>query len=78
MNIINNKKRNEVLNMYYDVFGLDITMCFGEECPLKANCIRYVAKPEKYQSYFMKSSYNDRKCDCSKDCKDMYKKFFRM
>lgn len=56
--------------MYYNFWGLDITMCFGKGCPLKNNCIRYVAKPEKYQSYFEESPYNDGKCDCFRDYKE--------
>lgn len=48
--------------MYYDTFGLDITMCFGDNCPLKKKCIRYLTKPEKYQSYFTNSPYKDGKC----------------
>lgn len=56
--------------MYYNFWGLDITMCFGKDCPLKNDCIRYVAKPEKYQSYFEKSPYNDGKCDCYRDYKE--------
>lgn len=56
--------------MYYNFWGLDITMCFGEDCPLKNDCIRYVAKPEKYQSYFEESPYNDGKCDCYRDYKE--------
>ena len=45
--------------MNYNFWGLDITMCFGKDCPIKNDCIRYVAKPEKYQSYFEESPYND-------------------
>lgn len=45
-------------------------MCFGKDCPLKKDCIRYVAKPEKYQSYFEESPYNDGKCDCLRDYKE--------
>ena len=48
--------------MNYNFWGLDITMCFGKDCPIKNDCIRYVAKPEKYQSYFEESPYNDGKC----------------
>ena len=56
--------------MYYNFLGLDITMCFGKDCPLKNDCIRYVAKPEKYQSYFEESPYNDGKCDCFRDYRE--------
>lgn len=31
----------------------DITMCHGTGCPVKEDCYRYTAKPNKYrQSYF--------------------------
>lgn len=36
----------------------DITMCFGSGCPLKEQCYRYTAKPDKYrQSYFVGLPY---------------------
>ena len=63
--------------MYYDVFGLDITMCFGEDCPIKKDCIRYVAKPEQYQSYFTEIPYKDGKCDCFRDCKGYDKRWIK-
>ncbi len=53
--------------MSYDIFGLDISMCFANNCPLKKECIRYLAKPEKYQRYFTTSPYQDGKCDCFRD-----------
>lgn len=32
----------------------DITMCKGEDCPLKDSCYRYVATPSEYrQSFFI-------------------------
>ena len=31
----------------------DITMCKGDQCPLKETCYRYKAKPSMYQSYFV-------------------------
>ena len=30
---------------------LDITKCDGIDCPSRDKCYRYVAKPERYQSY---------------------------
>lgn len=33
----------------------DITMCKGENCPVRKRCYRYNAEPEKYQSYFVDS-----------------------
>lgn len=50
--------------MNYEIFGLDIMMCFGDNCYLKKKCIRYLAKTEKYQSYFTEFTYQDRKYDC--------------
>lgn len=36
----------------------DITMCKGNNCPLKETCYRYSAKPNKYlQSYFTETPY---------------------
>ena len=40
----------------------DITMCKGNDCPLKENCYRYKAKPCEYQSYFMEAPYKDDDC----------------
>ena len=35
---------------------MDITMCDGKECPMKENCYRFTATPNKFrQSYFMKA-----------------------
>ena len=41
----------------------DITMCKGYRCPLKDTCIRYTSKPSKWQSYFLKSPYEKKKCE---------------
>lgn len=30
----------------------DISMCFGDNCPLKNECYRFKADPSEYQSYF--------------------------
>ena len=40
----------------------DITLCKGNDCPLKETCYRYKAKPCEYQSYFMESPYKDGDC----------------
>ena len=40
----------------------DITMCKGNDCPLKETCYRYKAKPCEYQSYFMEAPYKDDDC----------------
>lgn len=31
----------------------DISMCSGENCPLKEKCYRHKAKPSDYQTYFL-------------------------
>ena len=30
----------------------DITMCKGEQCPMKERCYRFTATPSNYQSWF--------------------------
>ena len=40
----------------------DISMCVGNDCPIKENCYRYKAKPCEYQSYFMEAPYKDGDC----------------
>lgn len=41
----------------------DITMCKGEECPLKEQCLRYRATPSYFrQSYFLAPPYDEGKC----------------
>lgn len=41
----------------------DITMCNGDNCPVKKKCYRYTAKPSEYQSYFIEAPFKDGKCD---------------
>jgi hypothetical protein len=44
----------------------DITMCPGNDCPLKESCYRYTAIPNEYrQSYFITPPYDEEenKCD---------------
>lgn len=36
----------------------DITMCSGNNCPLKRNCKRFTATPGIWQSYFSILPYN--------------------
>lgn len=37
----------------------DITMCQGEDCPIKNDCLRYRAIPCDYQqSYFLNAPYD--------------------
>ena len=41
----------------------DITMCSGENCPLRAACYRHTAKPNRYQSWFAVPPIKDGKCE---------------
>jgi len=42
----------------------DISMCEGNECPLKQRCYRFTAIPNEYrQSYFIEPPYIDDECD---------------
>jgi len=41
--------------------GNDITMCMNENCKVKEQCYRYTAKPDKWQSYAMFST-EEEKC----------------
>lgn len=41
----------------------DITMCKGEDCPLRESCYRYKAKPNEFgQSYFYYSPIQGEEC----------------
>lgn len=40
----------------------DITLCTDQQCPLRQSCMRFVAKPDKYQSYFMGSPSRGDQC----------------
>jgi len=43
----------------------DITMCEGQDCPLKESCYRYTATPSEFrQSYFIDPPYNEEKKEC--------------
>ena len=43
----------------------DITLCSGQDCPLKETCYRYKATPSKYrQSYFTEAPYDKEKEEC--------------
>lgn len=35
----------------------DITMCNGEDCPIKDTCYRFKAKASSYQSFFSGQPY---------------------
>jgi hypothetical protein len=41
----------------------DISMCKGEDCPLKNECYRYTATPCEYQSYFVDPPYIEDECE---------------
>lgn len=38
----------------------DITMCLNEKCDRRKSCYRYIAKPDRYQSYSM---FLNENCD---------------
>lgn len=43
----------------------DISMCSGNNCPLKENCYRFLAAPNPYrQSYFTEPPFNKVIEDC--------------
>ena len=42
----------------------DITMCSGQDCPLKSKCHRFTAEPLYMQSYFVDPPYNKEKDNC--------------
>jgi len=49
----------------------DISMCSGQDCPLKETCYRFTAKPnELRQSYFSNPPYNLK----TKSCNHYYEK----
>ena len=39
----------------------DITMCFATECDKKETCYRYLAEPDRLQSYSDFSKYKEKK-----------------
>lgn len=42
---------------------MDYTLCNGDNCPIKKTCYRFLAEPDKYQSYFSKSPNKGKKCN---------------
>jgi hypothetical protein len=42
----------------------DISMCPGNDCPLKEECYRHKATPSEYQSYFVEAPYDSFNKDC--------------
>lgn len=53
----------------------DITLCPGNNCPMKETCYRYKATPSDYQSYFMETPFKmiEGKIDCD-HYMEVYKK----
>jgi hypothetical protein len=53
----------------------DITMCWGDNCPIKETCYRYTATPSKWrQSYFAETPIKeDNTCDHFMKIWDRYK-----
>jgi hypothetical protein len=41
----------------------DIAMCNGDDCPVKENCWRYLAPPDRFQSYFAAPPRNEEGCE---------------
>ena len=42
---------------------MDITMCKGDNCALKEQCLRFKGESGSYQSYFKISPIIDNNCD---------------
>ena len=42
----------------------DITMCNGDDCPLKSTCYRYNAKPTPYWQAYFSSQYDHSMQTC--------------
>lgn len=41
----------------------DIAMCFGKDCPLKEECVRYLSESDGIdQTYFIESPYRNGSC----------------
>jgi hypothetical protein len=41
----------------------DIAMCSGHNCPIKEDCWRFMAPPERFQSYFGTPPFTEEGCD---------------
>ena len=49
----------------------DITMCTGDDCPMKNTCYRYLATPSEYwQSYFACVPYANSECEHYWECEE--------
>jgi hypothetical protein len=42
----------------------DISMCWGENCPLKNDCYRFTAKASQWQYYFTSIPFDHEKHEC--------------
>ena len=76
MHIEENIVKTELVEVMI-MFDLDICMCKGNECPLKNKCIRYVAKPDKWQTYFCIVPYKKGECNEFIDFKKYNSKWIR-
>lgn len=41
----------------------DIAMCTGDDCPVKENCWRFLAPPDRYQSQFAAPPHTEEGCE---------------
>lgn len=41
----------------------DITMCLNDKCQIKNDCYRFMATPDRYQSYSFFGKDQEEKCD---------------
>lgn len=53
---------------------MDITMCKDDNCKFRKRCLRFTAKPDIYQSYFMGSP---REEDSTKEGKEYCEYFWK-
>lgn len=42
---------------------MDLTMCKGENCPIKNECLRHIGTESLYQAFYMKAPYKDGACE---------------
>ena len=49
----------------------DLTMCSGEGCKQKKKCYRFLAKPDKFQSFYAQPPFSDKTGKCTEflECK---------
>ena len=54
---------------------MDITMCSGQDCPLKETCYSFPATPREFrQSYFLTIPYTEETKTCAYEWKRDIKK----